>query len=79
MGQAAEIIGVSQKFLRSLEMEQLIVPLRTSGGHRRYSRDELRTAIRAKHLLADGHNLTSITRIITLENELNEATEQSER
>ena len=50
MGRAAEIVGVSQDFLRRLGEAKLITPNRSAGGHRRYSRYQLRLAARA----ADG-------------------------
>ncbi|QKG24588.1 hypothetical protein ACTIVE_6235 [Actinomadura verrucosospora] len=36
MGRAAEMLGVTPAFLRSLDTARLIVPQRSSGGHRRY-------------------------------------------
>ena len=37
MGRAAEILGTTQGFLRALGEAALITPLRSEGGHRRYS------------------------------------------
>ena len=51
MGRAAEMLGVTPAFLRSLGEAHLIVPLRSSGGHRRYSRYQLRLAARARELV----------------------------
>jgi hypothetical protein len=44
MGRAAEMLGATQGFLRSLDEAKLIEPQRSSGGHRRYSRFQLRLA-----------------------------------
>ncbi|MFJ7722704.1 MerR family DNA-binding transcriptional regulator, partial [Rhodococcus erythropolis] len=44
MGHAAEILGVRQAFLRSLDAAKLLTPQRSEGGHRRYSRYQLRIA-----------------------------------
>ena len=44
MGRAAEIVGASQDFLRRLDEAKLITPFRSAGGHRRYSRYQLRSS-----------------------------------
>jgi hypothetical protein len=38
MGRAAELLGTTQGFLRAIGEARLITPLRSAGGHRRYSR-----------------------------------------
>jgi DNA-binding transcriptional MerR regulator len=73
MGQAADILGVRQAFLRSLDAAKLLTPQRSSGGHRRYSRYQLRLAARAHELVAEGTALESACRIIILEDQLAEA------
>jgi DNA-binding transcriptional MerR regulator len=73
MGRAAEILGVTAAFLRSLGTANLIVPLRSSGGHRRYSRYQLRLAARARQLVDQGTPLEAACRIIVLEDQLDEA------
>ncbi|MER6695293.1 hypothetical protein, partial [Streptomyces minutiscleroticus] len=42
MGRAAEVLGATQGFFRALGEARLITPLRSKGGHRRYSRYQLR-------------------------------------
>src|ERR1700712_2499265 len=54
MGRAAEIVGVSQDFLRRLGDAKLIGPFRSPGGHRRYSRYQLRLAARARQMCDEG-------------------------
>ncbi|GAA3133336.1 MerR family transcriptional regulator [Streptosporangium carneum] len=73
MGRAAEILGVTPAFLRSLGAAKLIEPLRSSGGHRRYSRYQLRLAARARQLVDQGTPLEAACRIIVLEDQLDEA------
>ncbi|TSD47484.1 MerR family DNA-binding transcriptional regulator [Rhodococcus sp. KBS0724] len=73
MGQAADILGVRQAFLRSLDAAKLLTPQRSDGGHRRYSRYQLRIAARAHELVAGGTPLESACRIIILEDQLAEA------
>lgn len=70
MGRAAEMLEVTQPFLRSLEDAELIVPQRSQGGHRRYSRRQLRQAERARELIDQGTPVTAACRIITLEDRL---------
>ncbi|TQC49863.1 MerR family transcriptional regulator [Rhodococcus sp. WS4] len=73
MGHAAEILGVTQAFLRSLDAAKLLTPGRSEGGHRRYSRYQLRLAARARELIDQGTALDSACRIIILEDQLAEA------
>jgi hypothetical protein len=73
MGRAAELLGVSPGFLRSLDAAKLFVPQRSAGGHRRYSRYQLRLAQRARDLVDQGTALDAACRIIILEDQLAEA------
>ena len=73
MGRAAAILGVSQEFLRRLGEVKLIEPLRSEGGHRRYSRYQLRLAGRARQLCDAGTPVEAAARIIILEDQLEEA------
>ncbi|MEV4382333.1 MerR family transcriptional regulator [Streptosporangium sp. NPDC049248] len=73
MGRAAEILGTTPAFLRSLGEARLIEPQRSSGGHRRYSRYQLRLAARARELVDQGTALEAACRIIILEDQLQEA------
>jgi DNA-binding transcriptional MerR regulator len=73
MGSAAEMIGTTQSFLRSLDEAKLITPQRSAGGHRRYSRRQLRLAQRARELVDHGTALDAACRIIILEDQLQEA------
>ncbi|MGC4957614.1 MerR family transcriptional regulator [Actinomadura citrea] len=73
MGRAAEILGVTPGFLRSLDAAKLFAPQRSPGGHRRYSRYQLRLAQRARDLVDQGTALDAACRIIILEDQLAEA------
>ena len=73
MGRAADIVGVSQDFLRRLGDAKLIDPFRSPGGHRRYSRYQLRLAVRAKEMVDEGTALEAACRIIILQDQLEEA------
>ena len=78
MGRAAEIVGASQDFLRRLDEAKLITPSRSAGGHRRYSRYQLRLAARAREMVEQGTALEAACRIIILEDQLEEALRQNE-
>ena len=70
MGRAAQMVGVTPAFLRSLGAAGLIAPERSEGGHRRYSRHQLQLAVRVRQLLDDGLLLAAACRIVTLEDRL---------
>ncbi|GAA1846210.1 hypothetical protein GCM10009736_10470 [Actinomadura bangladeshensis] len=74
MGRAAELLGVTPGFLRGLDAAKLFVPQRSAGGHRRYSRYQLRLAQRARDLIDQGTPLDAACRIIILQDQLAEAT-----
>jgi DNA-binding transcriptional MerR regulator len=67
MGRAA------QGFLRAVGEARLITPLRSEGGHRRYSRHQLRIAARARELVDHGTPIEAACRIVILEDQLEEA------
>ncbi len=69
-GRAAELLGVQQAFLRSLDTAVLVRPHRSDGGHRRYSRRQLELAARIRILFDEGYTLAATVRIIRLEDEL---------
>ncbi|MFJ4836367.1 MerR family transcriptional regulator [Streptomyces sp. NPDC088747] len=73
MGRAAEILGTTQGFLRAIGEARLITPLRSAGGHRRYSRYQLRIAARARELVDQGTPVDAACRIVILEDQLDEA------
>lgn len=75
MGRAADMLGTTQAFLRTLDEANLITPQRSAGGHRRYSRYQLRIAARARELMDSGTPLEAACRIIILEDQLAEARE----
>jgi DNA-binding transcriptional MerR regulator len=70
MGSAARILGSTPAFLRSLDEAKLLAPQRSEGGHRRYSRYQLRIASRVRDMLDHGTALEAACRIIILEDQL---------
>ncbi|MFE6282498.1 MerR family transcriptional regulator [Streptomyces sp. NPDC057877] len=73
MGRAADILGVTPAFLRAVGEAGLITPLRSEGGHRRYSRRQLRIAGRARELVDQGTPIEAACRILVLEDQLGDA------
>jgi MerR family transcriptional regulator, heat shock protein HspR len=69
-GQAADLLGVQQAFLRSLDTAGLVSPRRSGGGHRRYSRRQLELATRIRDQLDQGHPLSAAAQIIGLQDDL---------
>jgi DNA-binding transcriptional MerR regulator len=78
IGRAAEIVGASPDFLRRLDEAELFTPSRSAGGHRRYSRHQLRLAARARAMVGQGTALEAACRIILLEDQLAEALHHNE-
>ncbi|MFI1584455.1 MerR family transcriptional regulator [Embleya sp. NPDC020630] len=72
-GLAAELLGTTPGFLRAIEHAGLITPRRSAGGHRRYSRHQLRIAARARELAHGGTSIEAACRIVTLETRLEQA------
>jgi excisionase family DNA binding protein len=79
MSQAAELLGVQQAFLRSLDSSGVLEPHRSPGGHRRYSRHQLALAARMRELLDDGHSVASAETIVGLQDQLADARADADR
>jgi MerR HTH family regulatory protein len=73
MGRAAEMIGATPAFLRAVEQAHLFAPARSEGGHRRYSRHQLRLAARVRQIADQGTGIDAACRIVILEDQLTEA------
>ena len=68
-GRAAEVLGVRQAFLRSLDAAGAVRPARSAGGRRRYSRRDIDRLQEICALTADGLNLAGIRRVLALQEE----------
>jgi DNA-binding transcriptional MerR regulator len=73
------MIGATPAFLRSVEQAHLFEPTRSEGGHRRYSRYQLRLAARAREIANQGTGIDAACRIVILEDQLAEALEINAR
>ncbi|MEU2054026.1 MerR family transcriptional regulator [Streptomyces bungoensis] len=78
MGRAADVLGATPAFLRAVGEAELITPLRSEGGHRRYSRRQLRVAARARELVDQGTPVEAACRIVHLEDRLDDALRSNE-
>src|SRR5271165_2041615 len=66
---AAELSGIPVQSLRLYERHGLLTPIRSNGGTRRYSADDLARLRRISELVAAGVNLAGIGRILNLEDD----------
>ncbi|MFE5402192.1 MerR family transcriptional regulator [Streptomyces sp. NPDC056580] len=73
MGRGADVLGTTAAFLRAVGEAGLITPRRSGGGHRRYSRRQLRVAARARELVDQGTPVGAACRIVSLEDQLGHA------
>ncbi|MDI9973771.1 MerR family transcriptional regulator [Rhodococcus sp. IEGM 1307] len=73
MGRAVDTLGVTAAFLRSLDDMGLVVAQRSPGGHRRYSRNQLRLVSRVRELVSNGTAVEAACRIVSLEEQLADA------
>ena len=66
---AAELAGLHPQTLRIYEREGLLDPVRSAGGTRRYSRNDISRLQEICALTADGLNLAGIRRVLQLQEE----------
>ncbi len=64
---AAELSGLGPQTLRLYGHRGLLAPVRSAGGTRRYSDDDLQRLQRITELLADGVNIAGIGQILDLQ------------
>ncbi len=67
---AAELAGMHPQTLRIYERKGLVYPLRTDGGSRRYSEEDVRRLRRIQELTNAGLNLEGVKKLMELENEI---------
>ena len=70
VSQAAELLDVQPAFVRRLDTEGVVIPARSAGGQRRYSRNEIDHIAALAGLMGEGMTLAAAQRIIELENEI---------
>jgi MerR family transcriptional regulator, heat shock protein HspR len=67
---AAELTGLHPQTLRLYEQEGLVCPVRSSGGTRRYSTDDIGRLHQIMALTSDGLNLAGVRRVLELQAEI---------
>ncbi|TAN19877.1 MAG: MerR family transcriptional regulator [Actinomycetota bacterium] len=67
---AAELAGMHPQTLRIYERKGLVYPLRTDGGSRRYSEEDVRRLRRIQELTNAGLNLEGVKKLMEMENEI---------
>ncbi|GII81652.1 hypothetical protein Sru01_66340 [Sphaerisporangium rufum] len=70
LGQVADMLQVQQAFLRRLDEFDVVRPHRSSGGQRRYSREDISQVQHVSRMTGEGMTLVAIRRILELEREL---------
>jgi MerR family transcriptional regulator, heat shock protein HspR len=70
VGQVVSMLGVQAAFVRRLDAEQIVEPLRSEGGHRRYTRNQMLQVQRVSEMAGEGLTLAGIRRILELEAEV---------
>ena len=73
---AAELAGVHPQTLRAYEQKGLVTPQRTSGNTRMYSQSDIERLELIQELTAEGINLAGVTRILDLEERLNQSEQE---
>jgi MerR family transcriptional regulator/heat shock protein HspR len=66
---AAELSGIPVQSLRLYESHGLLTPIRSDGGTRRYSADDLARLRRIAELVAAGVNIAGIRQILDLQDD----------
>ena len=61
------MLGVQPAFIRRLDTEEVVMPARSDGGQRRYTRAEIMQIQRVSEMAGEGMTLAGIRRIIELE------------
>jgi DNA-binding transcriptional MerR regulator len=78
VSQVAAMLAVQPAFVRRLDTEGVVVPDRTSGGQRRYSRFDVDHIAALVQLMSEGLPLAGAQRVIELENEIAQLRRQLE-
>jgi MerR family transcriptional regulator/heat shock protein HspR len=64
---AAELVGIGSQTLRLYERRGLLEPVRSVGGTRRYSSEDLERLRRIAHLVSTGVNLAGVAMVLDLQ------------
>lgn len=67
IGQVASMVEVQMAFLRRLDEQGVVVPSRSPGGQRRYSRREIHQVTEVIKLMDEGLTLAGAQRVLALQ------------
>jgi DNA-binding transcriptional MerR regulator len=67
VGQVASLLEIQQAFLRRLDDHEVVSPSRSTGGQRRYTRNEIMVVQYVVRLADEGMTLPAIRRVLMLE------------
>jgi MerR family transcriptional regulator, heat shock protein HspR len=67
VGQVSAMLEIQQAFLRRLDEHHVVRPSRSTGGQRRYTRNEITVVQYVVELVDDGMTLSGIRRVLQLE------------
>jgi MerR family transcriptional regulator, heat shock protein HspR len=76
VGQVAQMLEIQQAFLRRLDEHRVVRPSRSNGGQRRYTRNEITVVQYVVRLVDEGMTLPGIRRVLMLEAQVSELTNQ---
>lgn len=76
VGQVAAALRVQHAFLRRLDDFGVVSPSRSSGGQRRYTRQEVTVVAYVQRLAEDGMTLAAIRRVLRLEGHIRQLEDQ---
>jgi MerR family transcriptional regulator, heat shock protein HspR len=70
VGQVATLLDVEQAFLRRLDSHDVVSPVRSGGGQRRYSHDDMDRVQAALVLIDEGVTLVGVRHVLALRAEV---------
>ncbi|MEV8015791.1 MerR family transcriptional regulator [Streptomyces sp. NPDC086554] len=70
IGQVADMLDVQLAFLRRLDEQEIVVPVRSAGGQRRYSRREIDQVAEALQLIGEGVTLAGVRHVLALRHQV---------
>jgi len=76
VGQVSDMLRVQPAYLRRLDSEEVVQPVRSAGGQRRYTQDQIRTVEQAAKLASEGMTLAGIRRVLLLEGQVRDLQRQ---
>ena len=67
VGQVSDMLEIQQAFQRRLDEHRVVMPSRSAGGQRRYTRHEITVVRYVVDLVGEGMTLAAVRRVLELE------------